>query len=877
MTSYWPRLFVLLTFALSDSAAALAQSAPEPEAILERRILRALRLSGEVPTIDGALDEAVWSAAPVARGFVQSSPRPAAAASLTSEARVLADDEALYVGLTYDDPDPHRIVAPFARRDDETTSDWAFVEIDSRRDRQSAFSFGVNPRGVQVDGLWLNDTAYDFAWNGVWQGAARRSPRGWTAELRIPFSQLAFALPRDGAPLLFGVNFYRYSPGHGESANWSPRYAALGGIVSHFNDLEVTAPSGVRRSEVTPYAAFRTGGGGRAGADLRLGLGPSFALTATLRPDFGQVEADPSQVNLSGFELFQAERRPFFLEGFDLFRFDTRLAFSSRGIGFGDDAPFYSRRIGRAPRGFRIDELPAATTLDGAAKLSGQTARGWTLGGFAAWSGAEEARLRDAEGAPAHWPVEARSRVSVGRAVKTLASGDAAFGLFAVDLHRSGLGSVLAPQLPSDARSAGVEARHRFHVGAYEWRGWALASEIAGGTEAVRRVAEAPRHLFQRPDGDRSRASYGTRLTGFAAESRLARLAGALRFSLSARAVSPGFDVDETGFQTGSDWLLLAGDWRLDRYPAGGPLRAWAVGSENLGWGWTFAGEQRAQVASAFVSFDWTNYWFLKLTATHELETLSIDWLRGGPALLLPPRDALALSLATDRRRPSFATLDLGAASEAASGSRAWSVSPLWNLRASDRIQGSIGPSYRVDTVGWQPLGRPAAGGRTRDLVARLEQRTLSFALRADLVVSPRLSFQLYAQPFATVGQTSRYQLARAPRDRSSAARFAPLAPGSFAASPAGGTIRLDLDGDGTLESAVALPDGARRELNASAVLRWEYHPGSTLSLVWNQRREATAAGGAASPASPASALTDLARDGAEDVLLLKVSRRFGR
>jgi len=192
-------------------------------AILEHRNLQAVRITATPPVIDGRLDESVWSTAPVATDFVQSSPRPATLASLKSEARVLMDDDALYIGVTYYDPDPRKIQAPLARRDDETTSDWAFVEIDSRFDRRSAFSFGVNPAGVQVDGTWSNDTTYDSSWNAVWEAAAKVNDDGWTAEVRIPFSQLAFRLPPGASELTWGINFYRYSPSHGESSNWSPR------------------------------------------------------------------------------------------------------------------------------------------------------------------------------------------------------------------------------------------------------------------------------------------------------------------------------------------------------------------------------------------------------------------------------------------------------------------------------------------------------------------------------------------------------------------------------------------------------------------------------------------------------------------------------
>jgi Domain of unknown function (DUF5916) len=867
-----PFRLIVVWFVLGIFAAAL-HAAPCPTsddgcdpALLERRSLEAVRISGAPPVIDGWLDEPEWSRSPVAAGFIQNRPRPGAPASLRSEARVLVDEEAVYVGLTYFDPDPSKILTPLARRDDETVSDWAFVEIDSRHDRRSGFSFGVNPRGVQVDGLWTDDTVYDSSWNAVWEAAARVDAHGWTAEFRIPFSQLAFSLPPDAKELVWGINFYRNSPARGESSNWSPRYSSVSSVVGRFNDLHLPAPSRVRRLEVTPYTAPRLGNDGpggeressvRAGADLKVGLGSNFSLTATLLPDFGQVEADPSQVNLTAFELFQAEQRPFFLEGVDVFRMSTSLAFSTRETSFADESPFYSRRVGRAPRGdlppgTTAAEIPTTTELLGALKLSGQTPGGWTLGVFAAESDRERALLDWPDGSRLEWPVEARSTATVARALRSFGHGDSSFGLFAADLHRSGLGPVLAPQEVSDAAALGAEIRHRFAEGRYEVRSWALGSRLEGDPEAIARVAESPSHDFQRPDArGLPRTPYGTSLSGTAAETRLSRVAGSLLWDVTARAVSPGFDVDELGFQRNSDWLLLAGDWTYQCFRPGHRIRAWSVGSSDLGSGWTWSGEPRVRVLDAWAAIDTGNYWSSKLAATREMSTLSTAWLRGGPALLLPPRTTVALSVATDQRKASYGTLDVSAGEEPASGSRSLRVTPLVNLRVSEKLQGSVGTTWESDTVGWQPVGRDGA----EYVVARLRQRTLSLTFRADLTLTPRLAVQAYLQPFSSVGRYDDYQRLAAPRDPDPGRRFVPLEPGA----------------------AVAPPDAAQRSLNGDLILRWEYHPGSFLTVIWNHQRETLSPTLRDNPRDTAeSGLTRLFGDPPVNVLLVKVSRRFG-
>jgi hypothetical protein len=880
---------LLLAGAATGTALAEARcpTADCDPARLVRRTLHAASITGPPPMVDGRLDDPAWANAEVATDFIEGRPRPGAASPLPSEARVVMDADALYVALTYLDPQPERIQAPLLRRDDESTSDWAFVEIDSRRDRRSAFSFGVNPRGVLVDGLWYSDIAYDGSWNAVWAAAATTGPRGWTAEFRIPFSQLPFQPPPAGEPTRFGINFYRYSPHHGGSSNWAPRFSGLAGVVSNFNDLELAASPSPRRLEATPYLAPRleTGAGAHrdesvaAGADFRVGLGSSFTLTGTVLPDFGQVEADPAQVNLTAFELFQPERRPFFLEGLDLFRFDTSLPFTSRDVSFANESPFYSRRIGSAPRGGpppggRLLDSPDETTLLGAVKVAGETRNGWALGLFSALTDEENADARGELGDTFSWPIQPRAAISIARAVRARADGDAMLGLFVADLDRLGLDRRLADQFVRDSVTVGVEGRRKLAARRYELRGWSMASRLTGSEPAIARVAESPRHLFQRPDApslhDRP---YGTSLSGVAAETSLARVEGSFLWDLRARTVSPGFDVDEVGFQRQSNWLLLAGSWKLERFPATGRLRGWTVGSENVGLGWTWRRERRAAVADAYLALDFRNYWSTRVRLVHELSALSIERLRGGPALLLPPRDGVTVSLVSDQRRASTASLDVSAAREPGSDSWAASVAPGVDLRTSERLRWNLAPSYGAEVVGWQPVGTLATGTRTEYLVGRVAERTLAIGLRADVVFTPRLVVQLYARPFATTGRYDRFQLLAAPRAASASARFTPLSRGQVTADPGRGLLSVDLDGDGAVDGAVPLPGGEERSLDANVVLRWEYLPGSSLIVAWNQRRS----GGAnVVGRSPSSALRDLGDDPATTVAIVKLSFRLG-
>jgi hypothetical protein len=301
-----------------------------------RRALQSVRPASRL-TIDGRLDEAAWAGAGVANDFVQQYPDVQRPATHPTEARILIDDGALYVAMRLTDPAPDSIIAPLARRDYSEYSDWAQVIVDSYHDRRTAFRFALNPAGIQRDALLTGDREFteDLGWDAVWSGAAARDSAGWTAEFRIPLSQLRFSVADSGATT-WGVQFGRHLARRYELSYWAPIRTELGSFVSQFGTLEgirMTAPP--RRMEVVPFsvaqvtrAAFEEGNplfrrqDSRAtlGADFKIGIS-DFTLTGTINPDFGQVEADPSEVNLSGVESFFSERRPFFLEGSSLFAF----------------------------------------------------------------------------------------------------------------------------------------------------------------------------------------------------------------------------------------------------------------------------------------------------------------------------------------------------------------------------------------------------------------------------------------------------------------------------------------------------------------------------------------------------------------------------
>ena len=402
--------------------------------------------------------------------FIQSRPNPGAIASLATVARVLFDDDAMYVAVRAYDAHSDSIRAPYPRRDDEVSGDWIFVEIDSRFDHRSGFSFGVNPRGVQVDGTWWNDVNYDPAWNGIWQSAARIDSLGWTVEFRIPFSQLALSKATPGAAMTFGMNVYRTTPHAGETSNFAPRLPTVVGVVSHFNELRgLVVPPRRDRFDIDPYVATTQSSGhaAAAGGDIRFRPTSSTAVALTVHPDFGQVEADPSQINLTTFETFLPEQRPLFTEGAEVFQFNSTLSFASRGTSFDNESPFYSRRIGRKPHGacpaLAIDcDAAGTSTVLGALRASGRNANGWAGGMFHAWTNSADASFLDTTGTLHHSQIEPLTDFTVARASREFNSGAAAIGGMTTVVDRVGMNDAMRAMLPARAVTTGIDARTRF-------------------------------------------------------------------------------------------------------------------------------------------------------------------------------------------------------------------------------------------------------------------------------------------------------------------------------------------------------------------------------------------------------------------------------
>ncbi|HEX2203943.1 MAG TPA: DUF5916 domain-containing protein, partial [Longimicrobium sp.] len=844
---------------------------------------RASRTTAPV-RLDGRLDDAAWAAATPITAFTQRDPEEGRPASEATEVRIVYDADALYVSARLHDRGP--VTAPLARRDTEgLASDWFGVMLDSRHDHRTAAGFWVNPAGVRNDAAGSDD-AFDLSWNAVWEAETAVDSAGWTVEMRIPLGQLRFD-PAGGGT--WGLQLQRIIARRNEYA-----YSAFvpkserGGVAAygHLEGLAGVSPG--QRLEVVPYTVARTervdpGGnpfrsgaeyGASFGADLRYRLTPGLVLDATLNPDFGQVEGDPSEVNLSAFETQRAERRPFFVEGASLFEFGR----GSIGPGAVNRGLFYSRRIGRRPQlGAPVDEadVPQTATILGAAKLTGRVG-GWSVGVMDALTQEERALWRDESGALQRSVVEPFTHYLVGRALRESRGGQTWVGGVGTAVNRR-LEGEPAAELRRAAYVGGVDFGHEFASRAWRLSGWLAASRVEGTPEAIEKAQRAPMRYFQRPDAAHLEVdTAATSLSGWGGQLQLSRQAGEhWRGDAFVSVATPGYEINDLGFQQRADARLVGGRVIYLENTPGRLFRSYRL----EGFGFAFANGAGERVGNnLFLGTDWqlSNYWRVILNGAYSLAGHNDRLTRGGPLAQWPGERRVYTEVQSDGRKPL--TLAAGAyyrhAERGNGGERmGWMrvglrPSPRWSVSVSPQLTRLRSGSAYVATVD-DPLAEATFGRRY--VFADLDQTTLSLDARLNWTFTPSLSLQVYAQPFVSAADYGRYKELARP----GALDFAVYGEEQGTIRPGAEGFVVDPDGAGPAGEFAVAEDWNRRdfnlrELRGNAVLRWEWRPGSTLFLAWQQSRDDRDEGrGTFRPGRDGSALFGAAPD---NVFVLKVS-----
>jgi hypothetical protein len=806
----------VLTLAIMAS---LQQGQPAPRDPLT--VATAVRVT-TAPQIDGLADAEVWANAPKTENFLEFDPKPSQPARFKTEFQVTFDDRNLYVFVRAYDPHPDSIMHALTRRDVRGPSDQIKIIVDSYNDNRTGFEFAVNPDGVKRDFAVFEDGNEDASWNGIWDVATRVDELGWTAEFQIPLSQLRYASAEDHT---FGFGVWRDIERYRERVSWPEYKTTTSGFMSQMGDLVgLVDLTSARRMEFTPYALTknvsreRTVGGFEreqelaVGGDLKLGITPNVTLDMTINPDFGQVEADPAVLNLSAFETFVGERRPFFVEGtgiYTSFRLNCYIVVDCST----NEGLFYSRRIGRSPflRGDYGDAgTPTATPIAAAAKLTGRTRSGLSFGLL-------DATTMRVEGTQER-TVEPFTNFIVASAQQDLRNGNTGISLIATAVNRS-LDEWTDAVLHHAAYAAGANFRNRFAGGKYEFNASLAASRVTGTPAAIERTQRSSVHYYQQPGDDLEVDANATSLSGLAGQLKFGKYGGGItRFETSLVRQSAGFDVNDLGYLRRADMLDWS-TWAALSFRTPKWIYNWAQVNANHWERWNTSGTRLDNAWNFNGHLGFRNQ--MNIHAGGTLDNFGAVYCdrctRGGPVLRQSRGFYPWFGVNGDGRKrlvPSM-WVNLGYWDEGESFNR-W-LSPYLSIKVSTRLNAEIGAGIgrTKDNTQWFDNFTDEATGETHYTFAHLEQRTVSMNVRVNYTIQPNMTVEFYGEPFATQGEYTNLREVSNPGAADYHDRFRPYTPSEA----------VDLGFNFI-------------QLRTNTVMRWEYRPGSTLFLVWQHGRD---------------------------------------
>jgi hypothetical protein len=837
----------------ANAAPLLAQTVTAPNGA-DRKQARAVLLTPHSIRFDGRLDDEAWQKALPVTEFTQAEPVEGAAPTDPMDVRFLFDDDALWVGARMMRSQGTPIQAPMSRRDEGGQAEYLQIELDTYLDRRTAYMFGVTASGVRLDHYHSTDNEdnFDTEFDPVWQARTHVDDRGWTAELWVPFSQLRF---NDQAERVWGMNIKRFRPELNEEDYWVVIGRTQSGWASRFGELRgIDGINPRTRLEVLPYVAsssrmtalrdpnnpFDDGVnlGGRVGGDMKVGIGSNLTLEATINPDFGQIEADPAEVNLTVFETIFDERRPFFIEG-------------SNVLAAGTGNYYYSRRIGARPTGPASGDYvdyPETSTILGAAKLTGRLRSGTSIGFLGAVTGEEDAEV-STRGFRSDATVAPRTVWGVGRIIQEFGNEGNTAGAHLTLVHRDlNAADPLAGLFVRNAITAGADTRLRFRNRTYEASFNVGITYQDGEPAAVERVQRASGHYLQRLDQPTIRLHPGrTTFSGAQVQGNFNKIAGRhWLWGGNIMIESPEFDPLDFGrLNYAGDIMggprLTYRETRPGRY-----LRAYSL-QVNLNTYQYFDNDLGVRYTlGTNNSVTLRNFWTASLNASRYFRGLDAQLTRGGPSMGTP----LGVSVSGSLRNSNSSQTRWNASANFRSNEydeHAWNFSGSVSTQPSPAIQFSIAPEYSTETgvsgifsgpIGRQYLttlagGRPETYGR-RYVFGLPDRTTLSTQFRVSYTFKPDVTLDVYAEPFAASGAYKGFGELSATRSRelrmygTDGTTLERLADGSYRVT------------DGTSSFALSNRDFNVRSFRSNVVLRWEWRPGSIFYGVWQQNRSSS-------------------------------------
>ena len=786
-----------------------------------------------LPKIDGELDDEIWKLGEWHGDFTQQQPVGGVEGTENTYIKVLYDRSNLFVAIVCQDSEPGLIRDIFDRRD-ALNGDMAGIAIDSYFDKRTAFEFNLSAAGQKMDLKHLGDYLWDFNWNGVWDGATSKSDTGWVAEMKIPFSQIRYA---DQEQHVWGMHVWRWITRKAEEDQWQYIPKEAPAMVYLFGELQgVENIRGSRQVELLPYASamlekqagneafdpFRP----NAGLDAKVGISSDYTLDLTINPDFGQVEADPSVLNLTSFETFYEEKRPFFLEGNDIFDFELD-----------GDIPYYSRRIGSAPvfpdsyDSREISEIPNLTTILGAAKLTGKSSKGLSVGLVNGLTAEEFAVAGDTVGNEEKIQVAPMSNYLSSRVKREFKEGNTIVGGTFSLVNRISADSAIHELKPTSAVSGGLDLLHYWNNKNYYFEVKSIASQLQGSQQAILQEQVAHTHRYQRPDADYLILdSLREQLTGHGGLIQVGKKGGTLNFNLMGQYRSPGLNLNDMGYMRQADFIGQGTEISYEMNEPGSWIRNYTI-KLNQKAQWSFGGENTYNKAGSEFTLMNNSLWQFYVSYHYDFSHLDTRELRGGPALRIDGEHQVA-SLVTTNPSKDFAGIwGFHFNAYGVDDSRQAVLYGGFNWTPFRKLKFVVRASVNNRRYHQQYADILEGAQETLYLVGHIDHRTASFTFRGELFFTPELSLQYYGSPYYSVGAYDDFKRVDQSGSKDISRRLEPL----------------DVTYDSELNSysfdhnsetwSFGNPDFSFMQFRSNLVFRWEYKLGSTLYLVWAHDR----------------------------------------
>jgi hypothetical protein len=812
----------------------LAQGQTIDSLLNNKRVYHTLNI-GDLPPprIDGELNDEIWSLGEWQGDFTQQQPAGGEKGTENTYVKVLYDFSNLYVAIISHDSEPEKIREIFDRRD-KLQGEMAGIAIDSYFDKRTAFEFNLSAAGQKMDVKHLGDYQFDYNWDAVWDGATSRNDTGWVAEMKVPFSQMRYTLQDKH---VWGMHVWRWiSRRHEEDQwQWIPREAPA--MVYLFGELDgVENIRSSRQVEILPYIlssvekyAENEGFdpiGLNAGIDAKVGISSDYTLDLSINPDFGQVEADPSVLNLTSFETFYDEKRPFFLEGNEIFDFTLD-----------NDLLYYSRRIGSAPQtqglsGIYNDlEVSDRTTILGAAKFTGKNSNGLSVGLVNGLTAEEFGGYIDNAGEEKEIQVAPLSNYLSSRMKREFNEGNTIVGGIFNMVNRISPDSAVQKLIPASAVSGGIDLLHYWDNKNYYFQAKSIASQLLGSSEAILRQQLSNTHRFQRPDAEYLEVdSLKEKLSGHGGLVQFGKNGGNINFNLLGQYRSPGLNLNDIGYIRQADYAGEKVDFTYQMNDPKNWVRNYSIGFSQEA-RWNLGGDNIMNKIGGKFSMMNNKLWRYYLNYSGNFTHLDTRELRGGPAIRIDGEHMVGATISSNSARDFSGRLSEHYMYLGASGSYRNMIQAQLTWLPIRKLKLSAITTIDRRQYHQQYVRTLQGANESLYVVGAIDQNSASFTFRGELFLTPELSLQYYGSPYYSVGKYDDFKRVNNPRDKNISSRLEIL---DVTHNQPDNTYSFNHN----LESwSFMNPDFSFMQFRSNLVFRWEYNLGSTIYLVWAHDR----------------------------------------